>query len=363
MKAAVLYEPNAPLRVEEVSFDDPQANEILVKIKATGLCHSDLHFMKGEMPVPVPVVMGHEGAGVVEQIGPGVTSVRPGDHVVLMVSFSCGKCRYCYEGRLTMCAENLPIQMMATLPGGGQRLRKGEQLLHQLFGLACFAEYAVVHERSAVKIRQDAPFDAVCLLGCGTTTGLGASIYTAGVGPGKSVVVYGCGGVGLSAVMGAKLAGAGKIIAVDVSDRKLEKAKELGADDLINASKEDPQPKVVELTGGGADAAIECIGNTDVIMKAFGSIHNGGKCVVAGMAPLGAMLNIAPFEFLLGKTITGSVQGEIRPFVDVPRFVDMFMEGKLPIDKLITRSCSLDEINEGFEALEKGETIRSVILF
>jgi len=236
-------------------------------------------------------------------------------------------------------------------------------MLHQLFGLACFAEYAVVHERSAVKIREDAPFDAVCLLGCGTTTGLGASINTAGIQSGDSIVIYGCGGVGLSAVMGAKLAGAGKIIAVDIADQKLEKAKELGADDLINASEEDPQQKVVELTGGGADAAIECIGNTEVILQAFGSIHSGGKCVVAGMAPLGAVLNIAPFEFLLGKTITGSVQGEIRPFIDVPRFVDMFMEGKLPLDKLITKSLTLDEINEGFEALEKGETIRSVIRF
>jgi S-(hydroxymethyl)glutathione dehydrogenase/alcohol dehydrogenase len=262
-----------------------------------------------------------------------------------------------------MCVENLPIQMMATLPGGGQRLRKGGQALHHLFGLACFAEYAVVHERSAVKIREDAPFDAVCLLGCGTTTGLGASLNTAEIGSGDSIVVYGCGGVGLSAVMGAKLAGAGRIIAVDIADKKLEKARELGADDLINASQEDPQQKVMELTGGGADAAIECIGNTDVMMQAFGSIHNGGKCIIAGMAPLGTMLSVAPFEFLLGKTITGSVQGEITPFIDVPRFVDMFMEEKLPLDRLITKSLSLDEINEGFEALEKGETVRSVIRF
>ena len=363
MKAAVLYEPNTPLRVEDVTLDEPQANEILVKIMATGLCHSDLHFMKGEMPVPMPVVMGHEGAGVVEKVGPGVTSVQPGDHVILMVSFSCGKCRYCYKGQLTLCVENLPIQMMATLPGGGQRLRKADQALHHLFGLACFAEYAVVHERSAVKIRQDAPFDAVCLLGCGTTTGLGASLNTAGIASGDSIAVFGCGGVGLSAVMGAKLAGAGKIIAVDIAEGKLEKARELGADHLINASQEDPQQKVMELTGGGADAAVECIGNTDVMMKALGSIHNGGKLVVAGMAPLGAVLNVAPFEFLLGKTITGSVQGEITPFIDVPRFVDMFMEGKLPLDKLITKTLNLDEVNEGFEALEKGEAIRSVILF
>ncbi len=363
MKAAVLYEPNTPLKVEDLTLDDPQENEVLVKLMATGVCHSDLHFMKGEMPVAVPVVMGHEGAGVVEKVGPGVTTLQPGDHVVLMVSFSCGKCRYCHEGRLTMCVENLPIQMMATLPGGGKRLRKGDQEIHHIFGLACFAEYTVVHERSAVKIREDAPFDAVCLLGCGTTTGLGAAINTAAIKPGQSVAVFGCGGVGLSAVMGARLAGAGKIIAVDILDQKLETARELGADVLINASKEDPQQKIAELTGIGADAAIECIGNVDVMLQAFGSIHNGGKCVVAGMAPLGAVLNIAPFEFLLGKTITGSVQGEINPFEDVPRYVDMFMEGKVPFEKMITKSYGLEEINEAFEALEKGEVVRSVIKY
>jgi len=363
MKAAVLYAPNTPLKIENVTLDEPQANEVLVKIEATGICHSDLHFMKGEMPVPMPVVPGHEGAGTVEKVGPGVTTLQPGDHVVMMVAFSCGKCRFCIEGRPTMCVENLPIQSMATLPGGVKRLHKGKHELHHMFGLASYAEYTVVHERSCVKVREDAPLDVVCLLGCGTSTGIGAAINSTGIKPGESIAIYGCGGVGLSAVMGARLAGAGKIIAVDTLDRKLNMAKKLGADYLINASQNDPMAKVMEITGGGADYALECIGNVNVMAQAFASIRFGGKLIVVGMAPLGSMLSIATYEFLLGKTITGTVQGDINAQIDIPRYVDLYMNGKLPIDKLITKTYNLDEINEAFEALEKGETIRSVIKF
>ncbi|TET74894.1 MAG: Zn-dependent alcohol dehydrogenase [Dehalococcoidia bacterium] len=362
MKAAICYEAGAPLKVEEVTLDEPQVNEVLVKLVASGVCHSDLHFIKGEMPQPMPVVMGHEGAGIVERIGPGVTTLQPGDHVIFMVSFSCGKCRFCIEGRPTRCVENLPIMSMATLPGGGKRLRKGDQELHHLFGLACFAEYAVVHERSVVKIRDDAPFEVICLLGCGVSSGIGAAINTTGMKPGESIVIYGCGGVGLSAVMGARLAGAGKLIAVDTLDPKLEKAKELGADYVINASREEPVAKVMELTGGGADYALECIGNTDVMAQAFASIHNGGKCIIVGMAPLGTALSIQSYEFLLGKTIIGCVQGDIIGLVDIPKYVDLYMDGKLPIDKLITKSYSLDDINVAFAALDRGEIIRSVVL-
>jgi len=361
MKAAVQYETGGPLVVDEVTLDDPQENEILVKIVASGVCHSDLHFMKGEMPVPVPVVMGHEGGGIVEKVGPGVTSVKPGDHILMMVAFSCGKCRYCIEGRPTRCVENLPIQMMASLPGGGKRLHKDGQEVSHLFGLAAFAEYAVIHERSAVKIREDAPLDVVCLMGCGTTTGIGAAINTTGMKAGETIAVYGCGGVGLSAIIGAKLAGAGKIIAVSRSDRKLEKAKELGADYVVKASEEDPPTKIKELTGGGADYSIEAVGGSATISQAFGSIHSGGKCVVAGMAPLIDMLTIAPFEFLLGKTLVGTVQGDIVAPIEIPRYVDMYMEGKLPIDKLISNTFSLDQVNEAYAALDKSEVIRSVI--
>ncbi len=362
MKAAVLYEAGAPLKIENLTLDEPQQNEVLIKLVATGVCHTDLHFMKGEMPAPMPVVPGHEGAGIVEKVGPGVTTLKPGDHVILMVAFNCGKCRYCYEGKPTWCVENLPVQMMATLPYGGIRLHKGKQEIRHLFGLACYAEKVVVHERSAVKVRNDAPLDVVCLLGCGTSTGIGTAINSARVKPGESIAIFGCGGVGLSAVMGARLAGA-RIIAIDVLDSKLEKAKELGADYVINAKKDDPQIKIMEILGGGADYALEFIGNTEVMAKALGSIRPGGLLIVAGMAPLISMLNIAPFEFLIGKTITGAVQGDVIPQIDIPRYVDLYMAGKLPIDKLITNSYGLDQINEAYEALEKGKVIRSVIKF
>lgn len=363
MKAAVLYEVNKPVQVEEVTLDEPQSQEVLVKLVATGVCHTDLHFIKGEMPQPLPVVLGHEGAGIVEKVGPGVTTLKPGDHVVLMVAYSCGKCRYCIVGQPAMCVEWLGYHMMGTLPSGMKRLRKGKQELNHFFSQSSFAEYAVVHERTAIKIREDAPLDVVCLLGCGTSTGIGAVLNTAGLRAGESIVIYGCGGVGLSAVMAAKLAGAGKLIAVDTVDMKLETAKDLGADYVINASQENPQQRVMELTGGGADYAIECIGNVNVMAQAFSSIHNGGKCVVAGMAPLGDMLTLAPYELLLGKTLVGCVQGHIKAPIDVPRYVDLYMAGKLPIDKLVTKRYSLADINKALENLDKGKVVRAVIRF
>jgi len=251
---------------------------------------------------------------------------------------------------------------MAVRQCGHLRARKGDQQIHHLFGLACYAEKVVVHERSAVKVRDDAPLDVVCLLGCGASTGIGTAINTTKVKAGETIAVFGCGGVGLAAVMGAKLAGA-KVIAIDALDNKLEMAKNLGADYVINAKKDDPQLKIFEILGGGVDYALEFIGNVDVMVKALGCIRAGGLFVVSGMAPITSMLTIAPFEFLLGKTITGAVQGDIIPQIDIPKYVDLFMNGKLPIDKLITRSYKLDQINEAFEAMKKGETIRSVIKF
>ena len=363
MKAAVLYEPNSPLRVEEVTLDEPQDQEVLVKLVATGVCHTDLHVIKGDIPVPMPVVLGHEGAGIVDKVGPCVTTLQPGDHVVLMAVFSCGKCRYCAMGKPSLCPAFLTSLVTGTLPSGGKRLRKDDQQLSHFFTQAAYAEYAVVHERTAVKIRDDAPLETVGLFGCAVSTGVGAALNAAGIKAGDSIVIYGCGGVGLSAVMGAKVAGASKIIAVDVLDRKLEMAKELGADYVINASRENPPQRVVELTGG-TDYAIECIGNVDVIAQAVGSLRPRGKCVLVGTSPPGSMLSISPSEFVVfGKTLTGCFQGSIVPSVDVPRYVDWYMEGRLPIDKLVTRRYSLDGINDAFEALEKGEAIRSMIRF
>jgi S-(hydroxymethyl)glutathione dehydrogenase/alcohol dehydrogenase len=364
MKAAILYEPNTPLKVEKVTLAEPQVNEVLVKLVASGVCHSDLSFMKGDAPAAMPFVPGHEGAGIVEKVGPGVTTLQPGDHVILMVSFSCGKCRFCNGGQPTQCVENMTSMAGAVIPvSGATRLKKGDEDIHHLFGLACFAEYTVVHERSCVKIREDAPLDKVCLLGCGVTTGMGASINTGAVQVGESVVIWGVGGVGLSAVIGAKLAGAGKIIAIARNPKKLAMAKEFGADYAIDASAEDPVAKVMEITGGGADCAVETAGKGETMQQAYASIRNGGRCVVAGMAPFGTVVNLQSFELLLGKSITGTVQGEIWAQRDIPRFVDMYMAGKIPFDKMISKVYKLEQVNEAFEALEKGQVIRSVIKF
>jgi alcohol dehydrogenase len=360
MKAAVLYETGKPLVIEEVELDEPQENEILVKLEATGVCHSDLNFMRGDTPQPLPFVPGHEGAGIVEKVGPGVTSVQPGDHVILMVLIACGKCGFCLSGRSTICQENIMIQMTGALPGGGIRLHKGDQPLHHLFGLACFAEKVVVNECSAVKIRKDVPLDVACLLGCGASTGIGAAINTANAKPGDSIAIFGLGGVGMSAVMGAKATGA-KVIALDTVDSKLEIAKGLGADHVINVTKEDPQGKIREILGDGTDYAIEATGNADVILQALYCVRAGGLLVIAGMPAFEDTVNIPVAQFLIGKTMTASLQGDIVPPVDIPRYIDMFMDGNLPIDKLVTRTYPLDEVNEAFEAMEKGEVIRSVI--
>jgi len=240
-------------------------------------------------------------------------------------------------------------------------LHIGDQYIRHMFGLAALAEYTVVHERACVKIREDAPFDVVSLLGCGAATGIGSATNSTGLRHGETIAIWGTGGVGLAAVMGAKLAGAGKIIAIDTIDKKLEMAKELGADHVINASKEDPVAKVHEVTGGGADYAIETAGKIQVKEQAIGSIRGGGKCVLIGMTPMGETMTIDPVQFILGKTVTGNIEGEIRPHVDLLRYIDLFMDGKLPLDKLISHRFSLDQVNEAFSALEKGEVIRGVV--
>lgn len=362
-KAAVLYGPNETLRVEEVTIDDPQEYEVRVKLAATGLCHSDLHVLRAAVPSPFPIVLGHEGAGIVDRVGHGVTSVKTGDHVVLPVIFTCGKCRYCVEGQPALCSEVLPAHLMGTLPGGGKRLHRNSQDLHVFYSQGSFAEYVVVHERSAVKVRDDVPLETACLFSCGVTTGLGSVINRAGLRSGESIVVYGCGGVGLSCIMGAKLAGAGKIVAVDILDSKLEMAKEMGADFLINAAREDPQQKVAEITGGGADYAIESVGNVKTMVQAFGSIHTAGTCVLVGAAPMLDILGLFPYEFLLGKTLKGSLLGNVRTSIDVPRYVEMYMEGKIPVQKLISRYFRLEQINEAIEAVERGDVVRAVIRF
>jgi S-(hydroxymethyl)glutathione dehydrogenase/alcohol dehydrogenase len=363
MKAAVLYGPNEELRVEDVTIDDPQDHEVRVKLVATGLCHSDFHVLRAAVPSPFPIVLGHEGAGIVDKVGQGVTSVKPGDHVILPVIFTCGRCRYCVEGQPALCSEVLPAHLMGTLPGGGRRLRKNSQDLHIFYSQGSFAEYVVVHERTAVKVRDDVPLEVACLFSCGVTTGLGSVINRAALRSGETIVVYGCGGVGLSCIIGAKLAGAGKIVAVDVLDHKLELAEELGADFLINAAKEDPQQRVMQITSGGADYAIESVGNVKIMAQAFGSIHSAGTCVLVGAAPMLDVLGLFPYEFLLGKTLKGSLLGNVRTSLDIPRYVDMYMEGKIPVQKLVSKYYTLEQINKAVDAVEKGQVVRAIIRF
>ncbi|MFA4835013.1 MAG: Zn-dependent alcohol dehydrogenase [Dehalococcoidia bacterium] len=364
VKAAVLHEINAPLSVEDVEVMAPTSGQVLVKISAVGLCHSDLHAINGDLPVPLPCVPGHEGAGVVEEIGPGVTTVSQGDHVVLCGMASCGKCPRCLEGRAYFCQFGFDA-LGGTLMDGTTRLitRSGGELYHFLCQ-SSFAEYAVVNERQLVKVRKDAPLSVACLLACGASTGLGAALNCARVEPGTRVAVFGCGGVGLSAIMGANLMNAERIIAVDVLPNKLAMARELGATDTVDASKEDPLDLIGEISDGkGIDYAFEAVGNMELTNQAIASVGSGGMVVLLGLPPQDAVMSIEAVQLMVGKTITFAPFGYTRFASDVPRFLNLYMAGKLPLDKLLTRTYKLDEINEAIDALEKGEVIRAAITF
>jgi S-(hydroxymethyl)glutathione dehydrogenase/alcohol dehydrogenase len=364
MKAAVFYGVGEPLRIEDLEIPKPQQGEVLVKVAATGMCSTDAAVLSGAMPVPPPIVLGHESAGIVEEIGPGVTTVKPGDHVVMFVMPSCGKCSCCISGQPYLCKPASEVIMAGTMMDGTTRLSKPEgEVVHSYFSQGSFAEYAVVHELAAVKIPDDVPLEKACILGCGTSTGLGAVLNKAVVGVGSTVAVLGCGGVGQSVVIGAKLAGSSRIFAVDVLDSKLEMARELGATDVINASRENVLDRIQDGTNGGVDYAFECIGNPATITLSLDCIRPGGKAIVLGMAPYGTMAEIDAAFLLFDKTLTGCVGGSLRPGVDIPRYAELYREGRLPLDKLVSKTYKLDEINEAFSAMKKGEVIRGVICF
>ncbi len=364
MKAAILYQTKKPLVIEDIEVPEPEEGEVLVKLVATGVCHTDLHPIKGDFPVPLPIVLGHEGAGIVKKVGKGVTSVKPGDHVVLSVMPYCGRCRYCLIGKPYLCIVAWPTIFGGTLLNGAKRLRKKDgQELNHFFGQSSFAEYALVYETTVVKIRDDAPLDKVALFGCGVTTGVGAVVNTAKVEAGATVAIFGCGGVGLSGIMACKMVGAGKIIAVDVVDKKLEFAREFGATHTINASKEDPVQKIKELTVFGADYSFEFVGNVNVMAQAFDTTCPGGKTIIIGGAPVGQKVSLDAMSILTEKMLLGTAGGSLRPAIDIPRYVELYMEKKLDLDRLITKRFPLEEINKAFEAMEKGEVARSVIVF
>ena len=360
--AAVLYDAKKPVVIEDVELLEPGPHEVQVRWAANGVCHSDLHVVTGDYPHPLPVVLGHEAAGVVEKVGPGVETVAPGDHVCSSYIPSCGKCRYCIGGQPTMCAlRDKPRWFMLD---GTPRFKKGAQGLHHFLQVAGYATHSVLPEESVIPIRKDAPLDVVCLVSCGVTAGMGAALNRARVRPGSTVVVFGCGGVGLNVIQGAQLAGAGRIIAVDRLRYKLGLADEFGATDMVDASTEDPVARVKEITGGfGADYAFEAIGAPRVIETMLDCLHRGGEAYVIGISPHGSRISIDPSLLIQERVLSGSSFGGSRQRVDLPMIVDLFMEGKIRLRELVSRRMELEEINRAFELLERGEVARSVIVY
>ncbi len=359
MKAAVFREVNVPMEIEEVTVSKPGPREVLIRTKAAGICHSDMHFFNGSYPGKLPMVLGHESAGIVEQVGSDVHYVKPGDHVITCLSVFCGHCESCLTGHLSLCQEPETNRSSKEEP----RLSQNEQPLTPFAQLGSFAEMMLVHERALVKVREDMPMDRAALIGCGVTTGIGAVIHTAAVEPGSTVAVIGCGGIGLSAINGAALAGASRIIAVDMVASKLELARKFGATDLVDASDGESVQKVIEMTGGGVHYSFEAIGLKATAEQAFQMLRAGGTATVIGMIPPGQMVSIHGVDFLSEKKIQGSMMGSNRFRVDMPRFVDFYLQGKLHLDDMISNRIALSDINEGMAALETGEIARSVIMF
>jgi S-(hydroxymethyl)glutathione dehydrogenase / alcohol dehydrogenase len=360
MKAAVLREVGKPLQIEDVQIGKPGPHEVLIRTAAAGVCHSDLHFMEGKYPFPLPAVLGHESAGVVEQVGSEVRTVKVGDHVITCLSAYCGHCDQCLTGHMSLC------QSPDTRRDQGAEPRifvEGGGVMNQYLNLSSFAEQMLIHEHACVAIRKDMPLDRAALIGCGVTTGVGAVIHTSNVRPGETVAVIGCGGVGLAAINGAAIAGAGRVIAIDMVASKDNLSRNFGATDFIDASKEDPVGKVMELTQGGVHHSFEAIGLGKTAEQAFNMLRRGGTANVIGMIPLGQNVTLMGAAFLGEKRIQGSLMGSNRFPVDMPRFVDFYMSGKLKLDDMISRRIKLEEVNEAFEEMKTGQIARSVIVF
>ncbi len=359
MKAAVLNQVNEPLSIEQIEVREPRKGEVLVRTVASGVCHSDLHFMEGLWPTPVPVVLGHEAAGVVEEVGEGVTYVQPGDPVILSFVPFCGVCRDCIDGRPQLCAN--PAARQPAGPDAPSRLTRDGTPVNQFANVGSFAEYMLVPENGIVKAPEGMPLDKAALVGCSVMTGVGAVVNTAKVEPGATVAVIGTGGVGLNVIQGAVLAGASRIIAVDMLDNKLEYARSLGATDTVNAAQDDPVKAVQSLVRGGVDYAFEAIGNTKAGAQAFDMVRRGGTAVIVGMMPFGSKMEINAASFLGEKAIKGSFYGSTRFRVDMPRLCEFYLRGKIKLDELVSRHYPLDQINEAYNAMKRGEVARSVL--
>ena len=366
-RAAVAFEAGQPLEVVEVDLAGPKAGEVLVEIKATGICHTDEFTLSGADPEGIfPSILGHEGAGVVVETGPGVTSVAVGDHVIPLYTPECRQCAYCLSGKTNLCQAIRVTQGQGLMPDGTSRFSfKGQPIYHYM-GCSTFSNYTVLPEIAVAKIRADAPFDKVCYIGCGVTTGVGAVINTAKVEPGANCVVFGLGGIGLNVVQGLRLVGANKIVGVDLNDNRKALAEAFGMTNFVNPKTIDGDlvAHLVELTDGGADYSFECIGNVEVMRQALECCHKGwGESIIIGVAPAGAEIATRPFQLVTGRVWRGTAFGGAKGRTDVPKIVDWYMDGKINIDDLITHTLPLDEINTGFDLMHAGTSIRAVVQY
>ena len=365
--AAVAFEAAKPLQIETVQLDGPKTGEVMVEIKATGICHTDDFTLSGGDPEGLfPSILGHEGAGIVVETGPGVTSVNAGDHVIPLYTPECRQCEYCLSGKTNLCQAIRVTQGQGVMPDGTGRFSLGGETLHHYMGTSTFANFTVLPEIALAKIREDAPFDKVCYIGCGVTTGLGAVINTAKVEPGANVVVFGLGGIGLNVIQGARLVGADMIVGVDINPKRRAIAERFGMTHFVNPKEVegDLVPTLVELTKGGADYSFECIGNVETMRQALECCHKGwGESVIIGVAGAGQEISTRPFQLVTGRVWRGTAFGGAKGRTDVPRIVDWYMDGKIKIDELITHTMPLGQINKAFELMHAGESIRSVVIY
>ncbi|HUY27378.1 MAG TPA: S-(hydroxymethyl)glutathione dehydrogenase/class III alcohol dehydrogenase [Candidatus Binataceae bacterium] len=367
VKAAVATQAGAPLEVTEVDLEGPRRGEALVEIKATGVCHTDAFTLSGKDPEGLfPAILGHEGAGIALEIGAGVTTLAPGDHVIPLYIPECRNCEACLSGKTNLCTAIRETQGKGVMPDGTSRFSRGGRMIHHYMGTSTFANYTVIPEIALAKVRADAPFDKICYIGCGVTTGIGAVINTAKVAPGDRVAVFGIGGIGLNVIQGARLAGARTIVAVDVNPAREAIARKFGATDFVNPAevRGDLVPYLIDLTRGGADYAFECVGNVKLMRQALECCHRGwGTCVIIGVAGAGEEISTRPFQLVTGRTWKGTAFGGAHSRRDVPKIVDWYMEGRINIDDLITHTMPLGRINEAFDLMHAGKSIRSVVTF
>ena len=364
-KAAVAWGPGEPLKMEEVDVELPKKGEVLVRIVASGVCHTDAFTLSGEDPEGVfPSILGHEGGGIVEMVGEGVTSVEVGDHVIPLYTAECGECKFCRSGKTNLCQAVRETQGKGLMPDGTSRFSKDGEPIYHYMGCSTFSEYTVLPEISLAKVNKSAPLEEVCLLGCGVTTGMGAVLNTAKVQPGDSVAIFGLGGIGLSAIIGARMAGAGRIIGIDINDSKFDLAKQLGATDVVNPKEFDKpiQEVIVEMTDGGVDFSFECIGNVDVMRSALECCHKGwGESVIIGVAGAGQEISTRPFQLVTGRVWRGTAFGGVKGRSQLPGIVEQYLNGDFGLQEFITHTMGLSDINSAFDLMHSGESIRSVV--